>query len=190
MRHRGTQPLDTPRLHLRRFVPEDAEAMYAGWAQDPEVTRWLRWTPHPDIGETRRVLAEWAAAYEQPGTYLWAMERREDARLIGAITITPTCEPDSPEGWEPGYCLARAFWGQGYTTEALQAVMSYFVQFAGVENLYCCHAIDNHASGHVMQKAGFVYRRETVYHRFDGSAVPAKLYAWNLRGSASAADKE
>ena len=46
MRHAGTQEIETPRLLLRRLMPSDAPMMYANWANDPEVTRWLRWTPH------------------------------------------------------------------------------------------------------------------------------------------------
>ena len=35
----GTKPLETERLILHRFKPEDAEEMYRNWASDPEVTR-------------------------------------------------------------------------------------------------------------------------------------------------------
>ena len=46
MRHAGTQELETDRLFLRRLLPEDADMMYANWASDPQVTRFLRWEPH------------------------------------------------------------------------------------------------------------------------------------------------
>ena len=57
----GTQPLHTPRLCLRRFVPGDAPAMYAGWASDATVARFMRWQPHNSVAETRGLLEEWAA---------------------------------------------------------------------------------------------------------------------------------
>lgn len=34
MRHAGTQDIETPRLLLRRLLPEDAPQMYANWASD------------------------------------------------------------------------------------------------------------------------------------------------------------
>ena len=37
--HLGTQPLQTPRLLLRRFTMDDAQAMFDLWCNDPEVTR-------------------------------------------------------------------------------------------------------------------------------------------------------
>ena len=41
MNHCGTRQLDTERLVLRRFVTEDAEAMFRNWASEPEVTKYL-----------------------------------------------------------------------------------------------------------------------------------------------------
>ena len=61
MRHAGTQEIETPRLLLRRLMPSDAPMMYANWANDPEVTRWLRWTPHKDValkGKSNRTLCK------------------------------------------------------------------------------------------------------------------------------------
>ena len=46
----------------------------------------------------------------------------------------------------------------------------------GGDFLACCHAVQNPASGRVMQKAGFIYDHEAVYHRFSGEEVPCKVY--------------
>ena len=56
MRHAGTQTIETERLLLRPLTPEDAPMMYANWANDPDVTRWLRWEPHKNVDETRELL--------------------------------------------------------------------------------------------------------------------------------------
>jgi ribosomal-protein-alanine N-acetyltransferase len=37
--HKGTVTLETERLILRRFAPDDAEPMFRNWANDPEVTK-------------------------------------------------------------------------------------------------------------------------------------------------------
>lgn len=59
--HQGTQTLHTPRLILDRFSPEDARAMYDGWASDPQVTRFLTWPPHTSPELTRQLLESWCA---------------------------------------------------------------------------------------------------------------------------------
>ena len=59
MDHKGTVQLQTQRLILRRFAPEDAAAMYANWASDPEVTKYLTWPPHSSAELTGKLLALW-----------------------------------------------------------------------------------------------------------------------------------
>jgi len=63
MNHCGTRQLDTERLVLRRFVTEDAEAMFRNWASDPEVTKYLTWPTHANVDVTRAVLKDWTATY-------------------------------------------------------------------------------------------------------------------------------
>ncbi len=69
MQHRGTQRLETDRLILRRFCPEDAQAMYENWASDGEVTRFLTWPTHASPAVSRMVLEDWAAHYAQDDGY-------------------------------------------------------------------------------------------------------------------------
>ena len=52
MKRCGTQRLETDRLVLRRFERADADAMYRNWASDPEVTKYLTWPAHENIGVT------------------------------------------------------------------------------------------------------------------------------------------
>ena len=79
--------------------------------------------------------------------------------------------------WEVGYCIGKAWWNQGFTTEALKAVVEYWFKNTGSNWLACCHAFENPASGRVQQKAGFVYDHDAEYHKFDGTPVPCKCYA-------------
>ena len=70
--HQGTRTLTTPRLTLDRFTPEDAQAMYDGWASAPRVTRFLTWTPHACPELTRQLLEDWCARYARADYYNWA----------------------------------------------------------------------------------------------------------------------
>ena len=138
MRHAGTQDIETPRLLLRRLLPEDAPQMYANWASDPEVTRYLRWEPHKSPAETRELLAAWALLYPNPDYYQWAMVEKATGQVFGSISLYNSLpgEPqqktewpglDLTDGvWEPGYCIGRKWWNKGFTTEALRAVVAYW----------------------------------------------------------------
>ena len=190
MHHVGTQTLETPRLVLRRLLPEDAPAMYRNWASNPAVTRWLRWEPHKSLAETYALLTAWSVLYQNPDYYQWAIEVKATGEVIGTISLAVDLGgereaaqaweargADLKQGiWEPGYCIGQPWWNQGYTTEALQAVTDYwFVRAEGCW-LSCCHAVENPASGAVMRHAGFVYDHDAVYHRFDGTPVDCHVY--------------
>ena len=43
MNHKGTKRIETENLILRRFEISDAEAMYKNWANDDEVTKYLKY---------------------------------------------------------------------------------------------------------------------------------------------------
>ena len=66
MQKTGTITLETHRLMLRQFRIEDAEDMFANWASDPEVTKFLTWPPHESVEATRTLLSEWSKDYEKP----------------------------------------------------------------------------------------------------------------------------
>ena len=172
----GSAILETEHLLLRPFVADDAEAMFNNWAADPEVTRFLRFTPHASVEVSRQIIGFWLAEYAKPDYFHWAIVCKADGEVIGSLGIL-YCDGcgDEPEGYSAGYCIGRQWWGKGYTTEALQAAVRH-VLAAGVPVLHCCHAVDNPASGRVMQKAGFVFCGPTVYHKPDGSEVPALQY--------------
>ena len=96
MRHAGTQEIETPRLLLRRLMPSDAPMMYANWANDPEVTRWLRWTPHKDVAETQELLSAWALLYPNEDYYQWAIVEKATGQVFGSISIftSSSVEPE------------------------------------------------------------------------------------------------
>jgi ribosomal-protein-alanine N-acetyltransferase len=161
MRHLGTLRLETPRLLLRRFVEEDAEAMYFGWARDERVSRYMRWRPHAMLGETCALVRQWVREYACPTHYHWAIQLRDSRKLIGAISVVPRGEND--DCFEAGYNLAFDSWGHGYAAEALEAVIRYIFERVQGNRVEAYHAVDNPASGRVMEKCGM--RPEGVHRQ-------------------------
>ena len=189
MRHAGTQEIETPRLLLRRLTPEDAPMMYRNWANDPDVTRFLRWEPHKNEAETYELLTAWATLYPNPDYYQWAIVEKATGEVFGTISVfrSDAAEPNPRDEWpgfddcngiwEVGYCIGKAWWNKGYTTEALKAVLDFWFKNTDSDWLACSHAFQNPASGKVMTKAGFVYDHDAEYHKFDGTPVSCKCYA-------------
>ena len=152
MNKAGTQRIETDRLILRRFRSEDAEDMYANWASDPEVTRFLTWPTHSSVDVTKAILSDWIPRYEDGGYFNWAMEYKDTGKVIGNISVVRLIE--SIDAAEMGYCMSRAYWGQGLMPEALRAVMDYLFDVVGLNRVAACHDANNPKSGRVMEKAG------------------------------------
>lgn len=101
MRHTGTPELETDRLLLRRLLPQDAPQMYENWANDPAVTRFLRWEPHKSPAETRELLSAWAELYPNPDYYQWAMVEKATGQVFGSISVYNALlgEPQQKAKW-------------------------------------------------------------------------------------------
>ena len=149
----GTKVLETERLVLRRFVIEDAEAMFNGWCNDPEVTRFLTWTPHESVEVTRYVLNEWIPQYENGDYFNWAMILKESGKLIGNISVVSLREITDEA--LIGYCLSRKYWGNGYMTEAVSQVSDYVFEHTDIIRIFAEPFAYNTASCRVLEKAGF-----------------------------------
>ena len=92
MNKAGTQRIETDRLILRRFRSEDADDMYANWASDPEVTRFLTWPTHSSVDVTKAILSDWIPRYEDGGYFNWAMEYKNTGKVIGNISVVRLIE--------------------------------------------------------------------------------------------------
>jgi [ribosomal protein S5]-alanine N-acetyltransferase len=151
--------LDTPRLQLRPPRVDDAEAIFRGYATDPEVTRYLTWTPHKSLADTRAFLRACMDAWRLQTEFPWAITPAADERSIGMIELRPTGHMAMV-----GYVLAREEWGKGYMTEALTAVVDTALALRGIYRVWAVCDVENGASARVMEKAGLV--REGVLKRY------------------------
>src|SRR3569623_1220984 len=73
-----------------------------------------------------------------------------DGSVAGACSIM--CEDDTPE---LGYWVGAPYWGKGYATEALLAVVDYAFSDLGHEALQAGARVTNPASRRVLEKSGF-----------------------------------
>jgi len=153
--------IETERLILRPLTIEDAEDVFA-WRSDERVARFMLWSTHSDISETR----EWLSSLESlENEYGWGFIRRSDNKLIGSGGIRYRTDE---ERWSFGYNLRYDCWNMGYTTEAVRAMMDYVREKHGAKRFIAEHAADNPASGRVIEKCGLRYVRDGEYTSFDG----------------------
>ena len=167
--------LTTERLLLRPFAPGDADRV-TELLQRPEIAATTLNITHPyPEGAAASWIASHPGAAETGEAFTWAIYRREDDLLLGAIGIH--IDARHLRG-TIGYWLGVPYWNQGVTTEAARAVVDY--GFTELE----LHRIDatclprNIGSSRVMEKAGMTYEGTLRgYVQKDGVFEDAAMYA-------------
>lgn len=151
--------LQTERLVLRRMRLGDAEDMY-DYAHRADVTKFLRWSPHPDIYYTQDYLRYLATRYAAGSFYDWAVIYKANHRMIGTCGFTSFSCPD--DAAEIGYVLHPDYWGQGLAVEAARAVLAFGFDHLLLHRVEARFMQENTASLRVMQKLGMTFEG---YHR-------------------------
>ena len=79
--------------------------------------------------------------------------------IVGIAWIEIPTLP-TPKCLEIGWRFGKAFWGNGYATEAAKEVLRYAIEELGVNELYSITSIHNLPSINVMKKIGLRERHE------------------------------
>lgn len=160
-----TPIIETERLILRPLTVADAEVIFDGWARDKEVARFMRWNLHNNVEETKEWLVNEEAAAKGDDIFNWGFMLKENQRLIGCGGLVFS---QQYQMYEIGYNLVRDCWGKGYATEAAKRIVEFAKRELKVKQLFAIHAVDNEASGKVIEKTGFIYQNEGTYSSYDG----------------------
>lgn len=170
------QIFETLRLRLRPPVLEDAKSIFEQYAQDAEVTKYLIWSPHRYIDETRDFLRRCQFLWKDGAAFPWAITRKEDDCLLGMIEIRI-----DGHSVNLGYVLARRFWGNGYAAEAVNAVSDWALAQEEIYRVWAVCDVENHASARVLEKSGM--QREGTLRRWlvhpHCGVVPRDCYCYS-----------
>ena len=142
--------LETPRLLLREYVPEDFDALHE-ILSDPET---MRHYPHPfSPDETRQWIERNRARYAEYGYGLWAAILKSDGRLIGdcGVTLQPIHGRMLPE---VGYHIHRDHQRRGYASEAAAECIRFAFEVLNFETIYSYMKYTNIASCRTAEKNG------------------------------------
>jgi len=144
--------IETERLILRQLRMEDVYEYYERLFGDGDVSRYMLFDPHQDIGESLESLQRKLQCYEDGPYYCWGVTTKEEDSLIGLIELLRFDETE--ESCSFVYLLGCDYWNQGYGTEMLKAVIRFAFEELELQRIVADHMIKNPASGAVMRKAG------------------------------------
>lgn len=165
-------PLETERLLLQPLTLADAPAIQAAFPVW-EVVRWLAavvpW-PYPEDGGEVFVSQIALPAMTEGTAWHWSIRRKvEPERLIGVVSLT------DKEDDNRGFWIDPAWQGQGFATEASEAVTDYWFDGLGKSVLRVPKASANPASRRVSEKQGMRVVRTLELPLVSGT-LPAELW--------------
>ena len=146
--------LKTNRLILRPFMGQDALRVQE-LAGDYEIAKTTLNVPHPyEDG----MAEQWISTHEKScvdnNLYTLAIVMKETNALMGCISLS--LNKGKHKG-EVGYWLGLPYWGKGYCTEAVNAVIAFAFDTLNINKVIGRYFTSNPASGKVMEKAGMAY---------------------------------
>jgi RimJ/RimL family protein N-acetyltransferase len=155
--------IETPRLRLRQFTLEDADALEQVLG-DPIA---MEWYPSPF---SREGVEDWIRKnierYDRDGHSLWAMVLKSTGETIGDCGCAIQ-EVDGRREIEIGYHVRRDLWGNGYATEAAAACMQYAFDKLSAERVISMIRPGNRNSRRVAEKNGLTCEKIVFWHGFD-----------------------
>jgi len=149
--------LQTPRLLLRHFQPEDLEPLYRLY-RDPEMRRY-----YPDGTRTREQTKEeldWFVDGDagHPELGLWATLDRHTGEFLGRCGLLPWTL-DGQREVEVAYMIDKRRWREGLATEAATGIAQHALGTLHLRRLICLVIPGNDASAGVARKIGMRFER-------------------------------
>ena len=145
------------RVTLRAPRLADAEELFASVASDPEVTRYMSWTPHSDVDETQRVITELFNVGDERN---WLIELRDSGEIVGTCGFRRV----QAHTVDFGYCLGRRWWGQRIMPEVVQLLLAEMERDPKVYRISAICHVDNTRSARVLERAGLSFEGRLVRH--------------------------
>ena len=145
--------LESNRLVLRNFAPDDFDAVHA-YASDPQVTRFTSFGPNTET-ETRdfvdRVAAEVSVRPRRDHTF--AIIHSSAQQLIGGggLDLADSVGPQ----YMLGYCLHSRYWSQGLGTEAVRRIVGFGFTELRAWRIFAHVFVGNEPSAHLLKRLGF-----------------------------------
>lgn len=149
-----TIKLETERLLLRPFTMDDKELIFEVM-KDRELFEYTPDEPWQSIEAADEFirLALWLCDSEyETFKHFFAITEKESGKIIGICGVGGI-EYDRSEN-EVFYHIGKDYWGKGYATEAVEAILQYAFEQLGLSKVIGAVHLGNSASIRVMEKIG------------------------------------
>lgn len=166
--------LETPRLKLRQWQPDDYPA-FAAMTADPQVMRYFPAVLSQE--ESNQMADKLAALITEKGWGFWAVEQKQRAEFIGFVGLHEQTQqiPGAPF-IEIGWRLSRQYWRQGYAAEAANRALAFAFDELKQSSVYAFTTKQNLPSRGLMEKLGLLNTGQDFNHPALDSDHPLKRH--------------
>ena len=168
------------RVCLRPLRSADAEAL-SSLRDDPNVARYQSWR-RCTLRDAQTLIEQMLPL--QPDTrgrwYQFGIVLNKSGELIGDCALR--CPAADPKQAEIGFTLGRAYWGKGYASEAVGALVDWLFRLRGKRRIFAVTDGRNFASRRLLERLGF--RRDPEFDRlvwFKGEFGPESVWVIERR---------
>jgi len=153
------QVLETTRIILREFCPDDVDALSLVLSDADTMRFYL--SPYDRAGVEAWITRN-MNRYAKDGHGLWAMILKTSGELIGDCGPTVQ-EVDGKNEVEIGYHLRRDHWGRGVATEAACGCRDFVFERLTVDHVISLIRPENLPSRRVAERVGMKVWKEVIW---------------------------
>jgi [ribosomal protein S5]-alanine N-acetyltransferase len=164
--------LETPRLTLRAYTPEDAPDILR-LNSDADLLRFANKKPTATLDEALADIAIFQQQYAENGYGRWAVILKTTGEHVGYCGLKyRNAEADPRRDFtDIGYRFERNHWKSGFATEAARACLEFGFETLHLPRIVGCAPIENKASIRVLERIGLRF-----YSNFLLENVPTAWY--------------
>jgi ribosomal-protein-alanine N-acetyltransferase len=144
--------LETNRLVLRQLTVDDSENWFKNLSDDG-VAVLIGMEPLENVEDSKSIINSFIDRYEKKHGMAWAIILKEDESFIGTCSYEKI-DSHNLSG-EIGYDLLKKYWGHGFMTEALSAIIDYGFESLRLNRIEAHTAAINFASRNLLRRLGF-----------------------------------
>jgi ribosomal-protein-alanine N-acetyltransferase len=142
----------TPRLTLRPLATRDVDAIFAMMSDD-ETMRFWDWPAFKDRETVAEIIDAQLEDMKEGNALYWAVSLSPEGTAIGSCDLSDI-DRHHARG-EIGFLFNRAYWGNGYAREAMEAAMHFGFHDLNLRRLWARFQAGNAASQRLLERLGF-----------------------------------
>ncbi len=140
------------RVRLRPLSEEDIPSLFAIFG-DPEVVRYWGHLVLSDLAAARALLADIREQFAQRTLFQWGVEVIDSGEVVGTCTLA-SLDFENRRA-ELGFSLAKRYWGSGYMSDALPALIKFAFDEMKLHRIWADTDPRNQRSIRALERLGF-----------------------------------